>query len=192
MIAITIGIICTIAIDKYTQYLHGVQDMNIAIKHEHTISTADSVLKAVFKIEQLEISKGREIDSLRKQVVIEHENGMLDKDELSKTIIKLRIKEKELNELSDEGEDMFELLLSDLPATAAGSDNMDMPDLTDSVMYNYIEVDSIVYNYIELDSITYIYLIDTVQIVYIDSLIITNERDIRSIKRRYLKKNKRN
>ena len=35
-------------------------------------------------------------------------------------------------------------------------------------------------------------LIDTVQIVFVDSLIITNKRDIKYIKRRYLKKNKRN
>lgn len=183
IILIACFIIGTFIIDRYTQYLHREQDLQIELKYEQAILEADSAINAVIQIERVEQNSMREIDSLKNQVDIERESGRQDKGRLSEIRRKLRTKEEELSRLSEEEEDILEVLLADLPATAAGSDLYEEDMIT--------MIDSIVYNYIEKDSIITIPVYDTVQIIIVDSLVVTDKRDIRSIKRRYFKEKKK-
>jgi hypothetical protein len=63
---------------------------------------------------------------------------------------------------------------------------LEVMEVSELRMENYISEfrDSIIYNYIELDSITYIY--DTITLVHIDTIIITDPSIIKRIKRKYL------
>jgi len=166
ILTIIIGfVLCAITIDKYTQYLHRVQDIQIEQKYELIISEADSAIHEVDVQIQTNIDKDhldfKTIDSLKKQVEIERVKEQYRLHKLIEANKEVTKQKEQLSSLSKKIKSEH----SKIAEFEAKLKKFKERKQRDSVIYNY----------------------DTLTVIMIDTLIIDDEDDVKSIKRKYFK-----
>ncbi len=166
VITIIIVFLGIIALDQFGKYLLNEDIKEKDKKYEETLNHVDSTIHIVDK----QINK-------RKILEIEQKNSIKKIDSLTD---KLNNQTPEVQYITDVQ------YVTETLEIAPKLEKLEMVEMSEFKMIKPIAKlkDSVIYNYIEIDSITYIY--DTINMIYVDTILITDPRIIKKIKRKYL------
>lgn len=164
---VIIFILGFVSIDRFTLYLHKEEEKNIDNMFEHIISSADSViLEANHKFKQI------------KELNINKEKGEKKIDSL---LIKVKQEESQIKSIHKSLE--LEIKKVDINDKIIDSLKNVCLELKNKLEFR---PDSLKYNFIEKDSTIWTYSHDTsfVEVVLVDTILISDEKIIEKIKRK--------